>query len=77
MKIFKPFKWRTIHTIDVLVKEKITWLFFFEITYDSVWKIIIQTTDEYSRCFITNGIRIYDYDINEALKLDPEFSNET
>ena len=69
MRLFKYHKWRTIQTVDVIVRERVKWLFIFEITYTAVWKVFIQITDEYKRCFITNGIRIFDYDINDAMKL--------
>jgi hypothetical protein len=72
MKLFKSYKWKTIQVHDVVVTERVKWLFFLEITYTSVWKIFVQITDEHRRCFITNGVRIYDYDINDLIKLQSE-----
>lgn len=72
MKIFKTPKWKTIFSDDVVINRTISWLFFVKITYDSVFKIIVQMSDESVRCFITNGLTIINFDIMRAIKLFPE-----
>ena len=65
-------KFKTIFTSDVIIKRTMIWLYIFEITYDCIFKIIVQTNGKFVKSFMTNGVSIYEYDIDKVIELCPE-----
>jgi hypothetical protein len=73
MKLFNYLKWKTIWTTDISVERRFNYLIF-HIFCTLSYKVFIQIDIENKvcRCFITNGLSIYDMDIPKLIELHPE-----